>query len=76
MVESMPVFVKIEEYKDLLDIMGLIKEKVKHAKTTLGNINELKNHEDSQLESWKQNIEDVQRKLDMIDNTLFEPQAF
>ncbi len=28
-VERAPLFIKIEEYKDVIDIMGIIKEKIK-----------------------------------------------
>jgi hypothetical protein len=75
MVTNMPVYVKIDEYKDILDIMELIKGKVEQAKKTLGKINELKNSEDTQLEMWKDNLEDVQRKIDMIDSVLFQPES-
>ena len=73
--KGMPVFVKIDDYKDLLEIMGLVKSKLDQAKKTLGNINELKNNEDEQLETWKNNLEDVERKIEMIDGALFEPET-
>ena len=75
MANGMPVFIKIDEYKDILEVMGLIKNKLDQAKKTLGKINELKNEEDSQIESWKDNLADVERKIDMIDNVLFEPET-
>ena len=67
------VFVKLDQYKDILDIIALINEKVREARTTLGKINDLKNQEDSELDTWKQSIDDVERKLKYIDKTLFEP---
>jgi len=67
------VFVKIEEYKDILDIIALINEKVREARTILGKINDLKNQEDSELNAWKNSLDDVDRKLKYIDQTLFEP---
>ena len=70
---GMNVFVKIEEYKDILDIIDLIQEKIKEAKTILGKINELKNQEDAELELWKNGIQDVERKVNFVDQTLFEP---
>ena len=72
---GMPVFIKINEYKDILEVMGLIKGKLDQAKETLGKINELKNEEDVQIESWKDNLADVEHKIDMIDNVLFEPET-
>lgn len=70
-----PVFVKIEDYKDILDILGLLKDKLQEAKRTLADINELKNDEDSELEMWESTLDDVEKKLEDIDRTLFEPES-
>lgn len=73
--KGMPVFVKIDEYKDVLDIMNMIKNKIEDAKETLGRINELKNEEDAELEMWHTGLEEVERKVTFIDKVLFEPSA-
>lgn len=73
MDETMPVFVRIEDYNEVLDVMNMVKSKIKEAKETLGKINELKNAEDSEVELWKTNLEEVERKVDFVDKTLFEP---
>jgi hypothetical protein len=73
MAKEKNVFVKIDEYNDILDIIALINEKVKEARTILGKINDLKNQEDSELDTWKNSLDDVERKLKYIDQTLFEP---
>ncbi len=75
MTGEMPVFVKIEEYKDVLDVIELIKDKLVQANTLLGRVNELKNEEDSELERWKSNLEEIERKIDDIDNSLLEPES-
>ena len=72
---EMPVFVRIEEYKDVLDVMNMIKNKIDEAKETLGKINELKNEEDAELELWHSGLEEVERKVMFIDKTLFEPES-
>lgn len=69
------VFVKIDEYKDVLDIIGMIRNKLENAKKTLGKIGELKNSEDSELESWSNALNDIERKVDFIDKALFEPET-
>jgi len=74
--EGMPVFVRIEDYKDVLDIMHMIKNKIAEAKELLGKINELKNEEDAELELWHSGIEEVERKLDFVDRSLFEPTMY
>jgi len=73
--EHMPVFVKIEEYKDVLDIMNMIRNKLGEAKTILAKINELKNEEDAELELWHSGVEEVERKIDFVDRALFEPSS-
>jgi len=73
MVEGMPVFIKVEEYKDILDIIDLTQEKVKEARALLEKINELKAEEDAELEAWNNSINEVDQKLDFVDRSLFEP---
>ena len=73
--ESAPVFVRIEEYKDVLEVMNIIKNKIKDAKEVLAKINELKNDEDAELEMWKTSLDEVERKVSFVDKALFEPGA-
>ena len=73
MDETMPVFVKIEDYNDVLDVTNMIKNKLGEAKETLAKLNELKNAEDSEIELWKTNLDEIERKVDFVDKTLFEP---
>jgi hypothetical protein len=75
MGETMPVFVRIDEYKDVLDVMNLIKSKIGEARETLAKINDLKNEEDAELELWHTSLEEIERKIDFVDKTLFEPSA-
>jgi hypothetical protein len=76
MQKGMPVYVKVDEYKDVLDLMNMIKTKVNDAKSILNHLNELKNEEDAELEAWKLNIEDIDKKIDFIDTALFEPEQY
>lgn len=70
-----PVFVKIDEYKDVVDTLGLAKEKLEAAKATLEKINHIKQKEDNELIEWKAALDDVEQRLQGIDNILFEPEA-
>ena len=71
--ETMPVYVRIDEYKDVLDVMNMIKNKIEQAKEIFAKINELKNEEDAELELWNSGVEEIERKIQFIDKTLFEP---
>ncbi|MCB9358401.1 hypothetical protein H6503_00565 [Candidatus Woesearchaeota archaeon] len=66
------VYVKVEDYKDIVDIMTLIRKKVGDARNVLGAINNLKNEEDAELEQWNSNLDEIDRKIDYLDRTLFE----
>jgi len=70
-----PVFVKIEDYKDIMDILGLVRDRLGEAKRTLAGINSLKNEEDSELSTWGTTLSEIEKKLDNIDRTLFEPES-
>ena len=73
--EEMPVFVRIEDYKEVISIMGMIKEKIEEAKEKLGKLNDLKNEEDAEIELWHTGLEEVERKVLFVDKTLFEPES-
>lgn len=75
MEKGVPVFVKIDEYKDILEIMGLIKSKLEQARSVLGKINEIKHQEDNELATWQQDLNEVETKIALIDGTLFEPEG-
>ena len=75
MAGEAPVFVKIDDYKDVLDVLDLIKDRLSEAKRTLADINELKNDEDSELELWGSTLNEIEKKLEDIDRTLFEPES-
>ncbi len=72
----MPVFVKIDEYNDVLHLLGLIRRKLDDAKETLAKIHDLKNEEDHQLETWHNTLEEVEKKVDFINHSLSEPEKF
>ena len=75
-MEKMPVFIKIEEYDDVLELVKIVKQKLEEAKSTLLKINDLKNEEDHQLEMWQNTLSEVEKKIDFIDNSLNEPEHF
>lgn len=70
-----PVFVKIEEYKNVIDVLELIKDRLEEAKRTLADINQMKNEEDEELDAWRTTLNDIEKKIENIDRTLFEPES-
>ena len=68
-----PVFVKIDEYKDIVDIIVLMREKLRQAKFLLDKIAELKAQEDAELATWAKELEDVEARVSSVDKSLSEP---
>ena len=75
-MERMPVFVKVEEYNDVLNLVKNIRKKLDEAKDTLLKINDLKNEEDHQLENWQNSLAEIEKKIDFIDHSLNEPEQY
>jgi len=68
------VFVKIDEYKQTLEVLDLVKQKLTEAKKTLADIHALKHDEDAELELWNSTLNQIEKKIESIDKTLFEPE--
>lgn len=69
-----PVFIKVDEYKEILDVLDMIKGKVKEIRETLGSINALRNDEDAELAMWNSTINEIEKKIEGIDKLMFEPE--
>lgn len=75
-MEKMPVFVKIEEYEEVVNTMATLKDRLASAKETLTKINQLKQEEDAQLQSWQSALSEIEGRLVTIENALHEPERF
>ena len=67
------VFVKIDNYKDVLNTVGLIKDKLNEAKDTLTKLKGIKQREDAELDKWNSKLAEIESKIDGIDQILFQP---
>lgn len=67
-----PVFVKIEEYKEILSIMNVINKKLDDVRETLAKLKRLKHDEDEQIVAWSANLNDVSKKIEYINELLSE----
>ena len=70
--EEKAIFVQVDKYKEAIDILDMIKEKLKTSQSILNELNELKKQEDAEFAEWQANIEEVKEKLAIVDNNLFE----
>jgi len=69
-----PVFVKIGDYKKLLDEMDAVKTKIASIKKIIMQIESLRDKEKEELSLWSNNINLVEKEIKYIDETLFEPE--
>lgn len=72
MSEEKAIFVQIDKYKEAIDTLEMIKEKLKTSQSILNELNELKKQEDAEFAEWQSNIEEIKEKLSVVDNNLFE----
>ncbi len=70
-----PIFIKVDEYKEVLDLVNLLKSKLEEASGLIEEINELKNREDTEVQEWESNLKEVEKRLAEIDRILVEPEV-
>lgn len=70
-MESKPIFVKIDEYKDIRSILDLAQVKLREAKDVLVQIEKLRHEEAAELELWKNELDDVESRTAFIHRSLF-----
>lgn len=70
--EEKAIFVKVDKYKEAIDTLEIIKEKLKTAQAVLNELRELKRKEEAELEEWQGTINNIKEKLTLVDNNLFE----
>ena len=66
------LFVKIEKYKEVMKTLDEIRNKLEDSEKILVKLNEIKNEEDKELDSWHSDLQDLKEKLLDIDKKLFE----
>lgn len=75
MHEKSPVFVKIDEYKKVLSKVDKIKKQVGDLRKIIAEIKETRSQEETELLSWEDNLDEVERQITYVDKTIFEPEA-
>ena len=64
------VFVRLEEAKDIADLLVLMREKIDQAKGLLSKAQQIKVQEAELLDSWQAELADVESKVGDIDHAL------
>jgi hypothetical protein len=66
------IFVEINDFKELLEGIGDIREHLGEHEAILDKLVAIKNEEDRHFDKWQAQLTDLQRKLLFVDKTLFE----
>jgi hypothetical protein len=70
MKDKSKIFVKIQEFEDIKDILDLMKEKTNEARNILERIKRIKSEEDSFIGKWEENIARTEGKINSIRESL------
>ncbi len=65
-----PVFIKINEYSELKELITQTLEKLEQADKLLEEIEQIKKQEDQEITKWNQGIKETSRKINEIKNIL------
>ena len=68
--DSNPVFVKIERYKEIIELIQVIDKKISAANQMLSELEEIRHKEDEEIATWQRNISDVEHKMQAIRDQL------
>ncbi len=68
--ESNPIFVKIDKYKEILEVVGVINKKIVNVKQLLSELESLKSKEEDEIMSWEKNMDEITHKIEMLKEEL------
>jgi hypothetical protein len=71
-MENVPIYVKVDKYKELLEVLRGINAKLGQVDKTVEKINALKSQEEAQLQAWSENLNDIRSRLERINNAFYD----
>ncbi len=67
-----PLFVSVQDYQEVLTSINYVRAKLGEADELVHKLNQIKTLEEKSFEAWRNQLEDVQRKLAYVENVVFE----
>lgn len=71
-MENVPIYVKVDKYKELVEVLKAVSAKLQSVDKTIEKINSLKAQEDAQLQQWNENLTDIKSRLERINQAFYE----
>ena len=65
-----PIYVKVDEYKDVEDVLSEINARVSKTKENLKDLKQLKSKEEEFIKSWEKDVSGVEQQLRNIRDLL------
>ncbi len=66
-----PVFVKIDQYKQLTQILAAIDQKINESEKLLQQLAKLSEDEEAQLKAWATSLEEVKARSEELNRAFF-----
>jgi len=73
LMEDFPIYKKVENYKEVLDIIELLKHKVEELKELTLTFEELKSRESEIISELKNETREINQRIERIDSELLTP---
>ncbi|MBT3262509.1 hypothetical protein HN992_00160 [Candidatus Woesearchaeota archaeon] len=70
--DNRPVFVQIDDYKEAMNNIEVLKQKIREVEYTLDRLNEIKSQEQLELSNCETALSNIKEKLVGVDKKLFE----
>ena len=64
------IYIKIDKYREINRLVADIRAKVSDAKALTKKIEEMKEKEDRELEQWRNDLDDAEKKLAFVEQQL------
>ncbi len=64
------VFVKVEKYKEISEMITEIRSKLNQAKEVVDKIEQIRTEEDTQVASWKEELASAESRIQSVEATL------
>ena len=74
MTDKSPVFIKIDDYRKVLDSIDDLKKQISIIRKTIDDIHKVREEEQNELSSWSEKVDDIEQKILSVDKVLFEPE--
>lgn len=68
--ESNPVFVKIDKYREILNIVEVLDKKAANVKKLLSDLEEIKDKEEEEIMSWEKNMDEITDRIESLHEEL------